>query len=126
MEYQVGQAVIFNDGNTDKAIGFIKAEYLVIYELYYLDGDTIDRTKHLVKRPATEAEILAEAQKNGWKLDTYDNYNSPSEDVYFYWHGVLEKYKISANDQQTEDYSVFGNECITAHRLITALNLAKQ
>lgn len=75
-------------------------------------------------RPATEAEILSEAVKHGWTAHNIININSPSSDVYLQRDYANSPWKIS-HAGFVEDYSIFGQECIIAHRLIKALNLAK-
>ena len=123
MYYKVGQAVICHT-NSGNELLFVKQEFISYISVEDIDGDEIDKGYYIIKRPATQAEILSEAQKHGWLIDKYANYNSPTQNVWFFCHGTLERYVVNADTQQVEDYSIFGNECMVAHRLITALNLA--
>jgi len=123
--YQVGQAVIIR---WDK-----KTEYIGTFESQ--KGDTI-HTGGLFNandsgfcniesvRPATEAEILEQAVKHRWKeTNSKWLYTSPSGQLELIdndgWTPLIKRQPLS------DQFGFFGQECITAHRLITALNLAK-
>jgi len=114
--YQVGQAVINPNGALIISNG---------------NGwEQIDGSDYLMigvkpKRPATEDEILSEIQKQGWNKSKYNDwqYYSPKKHIVL---SEVDKWQPSIKREPLSDqYAVFGNECIQAHRIITALNLAK-
>lgn len=117
--YQIGQAVITNDklwfithisGTGDMDLQNMAGQYLLVSEL------TI--------RPATEAEILAEAAKHGWVQDEWRVIDSPNK--YLSLVKVSEKWiRNSILTPSDDNLAIFGNECIVADRLITALKLTK-
>jgi hypothetical protein len=117
--YQVGQAVIYDTPYKRNCLAFSLSDAT----LCSLDTEKIEG-QIFNERPATEAEILAEAVKHGWTAHNIINIDSPSADVYLQRDYANSPWKIS-HAGFVEDYSIFGQECITAHRLITALNLAK-
>jgi hypothetical protein len=117
MSYQVGQAVILeNDSLLFAKLGGFE-------NILGQDCVMSDSAYHY-SRPATEAEILAEAVKHGWKqTNSKWLYVSPSGQLELMdndgWTPVIKRQPLS------DQFGFFGQECITAHRLITALNLAK-
>ena len=126
MSYQVGQAVIIRWDKNTEYIGTFesqKGDTIHTGGLFNANDRGVCNTESV--RPATEAEILAEAVKHGWTAHNIINIDSPSADVYLQRDYANSPWKIS-HANFVENYSVFGQECITAHRLITALNLAKK
>lgn len=115
--YKVGQAVILENDS----LLFAK---LSGFENILGQDCVMSDSAYYYSRPATEAEILDQAVKHGWTAHNIINIDSPSADVYLQRDYANSPWKIS-HAGFIEDYSVFGQECITAHRLITALNLAK-
>ena len=120
MSYQVGQAVM----DEFKNLAFVKKQ-----SEYKIDVINIAGHNHWFHpkdtRPSTEAEILAEAVKHGWNNKAGDTwFNSPSKKVSITESFNKTKWDI-VHSSNVEDYYAFGQECITAHRLITALNLVK-
>ena len=127
MSYQVGQAVIIRwDKNTEYIGTFESQKGATIHTggLFNANDSGLCNTESV--RPATEAEILAEAVKHGWIKDKNGNYDHKTKAVWIFFHPDLKRYVINSDPYEVEDYSIFGQECITAHRLITALNLAKK
>ena len=122
--YQVGQAVISSNNGLLYFIHRIEGGGSFNYNyLSNLDGSTLPVPCYDNEmRPATEAEILEQAVEHGWKED--EIFFSATgvisigieKDVWIYQFEYLEDIK---------DLSLFGQECITAHRLITSLNLVK-
>ena len=122
MSYQVGQAVIC-DTNSGKELLFVKQTFVSYISVEDIDGDEVDRNYYTIYRPATEAEILAEAVKYGWELDVFNHLRSN----HGIWIAKTDHWFVNGGVDITahKNLNVFGQECITAHRLITALNLAK-
>ena len=129
MSYQVGQAVVYDTPYEKSQVGFVLRTYndgrVIVSDL---DGDEINHecTDNIawVSRPATEAEILEQAVKHGWKqTNSKWLYTSPSGQLELMdndgWTPLIKRQPLS------DQFGFFGQECITAHRLITALNLAK-
>ena len=125
--YQVGQSVISKNNGLLYFIYRIEVGGSFNYNyLSTIDGSTLPVPCYDNElRPATEAEILAEAVKHGWVRDENGNYDQKTKAVWIFFHPDLERYVINSDPYEVEDYSIFGQECITAHRLITALNLTK-
>ena len=122
MEYQIGQAVIYI--SSDKAeLGFVVEQDVLGYRVVNLNGT---HSTHIAddSRPATEAEMLAEAVKHGWELDVFNHLRSK----HGIWIAKTDHWFVNGGVDITahKNLNDFGQECITAHRLITALNLAKQ
>jgi hypothetical protein len=121
MEYKIGQAVIISNNdlsvvNSNQPKG--------MYGVKTLIRNTIIFDKHESEiRPATEAEILAEIQKHGWATSNILNIDSPSTDVYLQRTRQDYNWQIH-HSSYVENYEIFGNECLVACRIITALNLA--
>jgi hypothetical protein len=121
-EYQVGQAVIIS--NTYLVlVNYKHSQGLYGFKPLLGNNETFDKHESSF-RPATEAEILAEIQKHGWAFPNILNIDSPSTNVY------LQRTRKDYNWQihhvsHVENYEIFGNECLVAHTIITALNLAK-
>lgn len=121
--YQVGQAVI---DNTDP-------NRLYVYDNKqgnWIGGllssvNTVLRKDDVNFRPVTEAEILAEAVKHGWERRQGTYYSATFVKIIKTNNGkwVLGRHMMSLPVEKT--LKQFGQECITAHQLITALNLAK-
>ena len=120
MEYKIGQAVIYDTPYERNCLGFS----LSGATLWTLEGEEIE-TPIYNPRPATEAEILAEIQKHGWATSNILNIDSPSTDVYLQRARQDYKWKIQ-HSCYVENYEIFGNECLVAYRIITALNLANE
>jgi hypothetical protein len=138
MSYQVGQAVIIYIDSADNGlfklfmphgncnlmvfITGIEGSEILISDI---DGTTgVVKSETQIKHLATEAEILAEAVKHGWKeTNSKWLYTSPSGQLELMdidvWIPLIKRQPLS------DQFGFFGQECITAHRLITALNLAK-
>jgi hypothetical protein len=124
MEYKIGQAVMITF-SLAKEMLFIYQEnkdpYVKCTGLIYPN----DSATVLIQstRPATEAEILAEIQKHGWKQKTSKwLYASPSGQLELMnndsWQPIIHRSPL--HDQ----FEFFGNECIQAARISKALNLA--
>ena len=117
--YQVGQAVIY----WGKHFAFFHTNYDPHYGYTLQDFNGKLSYCHSIDRPATEAEILAEAVKHGWKERQLDCLESELD--YF----ELRKNKvwewISFPPTLQENLKEYCEEGLIAHRLITALNLAK-
>jgi len=114
--YQVGQAVISPSGSI-----LVKDEIYSWVEL--ISGSMIRIIGSEPKIAATEAEILAEIEKHGWKVD--HGYSSPLGFISI--SKVANTWRPSGwNTNISERLLEFGNECIQAHRIITALNLANE
>jgi hypothetical protein len=123
--YQVGQAVIITF-NLETQMVFVYQETIGEYirTSGLINPNDSATVLTVSTRSATEAEILAEAVNHGWKYHNVINIDSPTKDVYLQRTYSNEPWKIG-HVSFVNDYSIFGQECITAHRLITALNLAK-
>jgi hypothetical protein len=121
MKYQVGQAVIYLD-NGEPQLGFINNTNFMRYSVVNL-ADSHYTIISDDSRPATEAEILAEIQKHGWKQSNSKwLYASPSGQLELMnndsWQPIIKRQPLP------DQFEFFGNECIQAARIITALNLA--
>jgi hypothetical protein len=121
MEYKIGQAVIISDAY----LALVNYKHLYgIYGFKPLLGNNETFDKHESSlRPATEAEILAEIQKHGWKEKTSKwLYASPSGQLELMdndsWQPIIHRSPLP------DQFEFFGNECIQAARIITALNLS--
>jgi hypothetical protein len=121
MEYKIGQAAITEYGD----VAFITEQTKTTYNYVMLRWSDIRFSvgKKKFKRPATEAEILAEIQKHGWKQKTSKwLYASPSGQLELMnndgWQPII--YRQPLPDQ----FEFFGNQCIQAARILKALNLA--
>ena len=118
--YQVGQAFIteFND------LGFITGQTKTTYNYVMLrfSDCRFSIGKRKIQRPATEAEILAEAVKHGWKEN--EIFFSPTGVISIGIKNGIWTYEFEYLED-IKNLSIFGQECIIAHRLIKALNLAK-
>lgn len=137
MSYQVGQAVIIYIDSADNGlfrlfmqhgncnlivfITGIESSGMLISDFNGITGYIGNVTQ--IKHTATEAEILAEAECNGWKVNSKWLYTSPSGQLELMdndgWIPVIKRQPLS------DQFGVFGNECIVADRLIKALNLTK-
>ena len=121
MEYKTGQAVIIS--NNDLAV-VNSNQPKGMYRVKTLIRNTIIFDKHESEiRPATEAEILAEIQKHGWKQSNSTwLYTSPTEHLELMnndgWQPIIKRQPLP------DQFEFFGNDCIQASRIITALNLA--
>jgi hypothetical protein len=126
MSYQVGQAAISKNNGLLYFIHRIDVGGSFNYNyLTTIDGIVLPVLCYDYEiRTATEAEILEQAVKHGWTVHNIININSPSADVYLERDYANSPWRIS-HAGFVEDYSIFGQECIAAHRLITALNLTK-
>ena len=119
--YQVGQAVIYW-GNR---IAFFHTKWDPHYGYTLQDFNGKLSYYHSIDRPATEAEILAEAVKHGWTVDYMSHLNSPMA------HCILVKagdWYLGNNQMakpSTENLKEYCEEGLIADRLITALNLSK-
>jgi hypothetical protein len=121
MKYKTGQAVIIS--NNDLAV-VNSNQPKGMYRVKTLIRNTIIFDKHESEiRPATEAEILAEIQKHGWKQKTSKwLYASPSGQLELMnndsWQPIIHRSPLP------DQFEFFGNECIQAARISKALNLA--
>lgn len=116
--YQVGQAVIYNTAAFKNRLGFILNPSST--KMNDIHGDDIDSITE-IKRPATEAEILAEAVKHGWVEKI--NIESPFD---YFELSKKDKWEwISFPPTLQENLKEYCEDGLIAHRLITALNLAK-
>ena len=125
MSYQVGQAVIIRwDKNTEYIGTFESQKGATIHTggLFNANDSGLCNTESV--RPATEAEILAEAVKHGWELDVFNHLRSK----HGIWIAKTDYWFINGGVDITsvKDLEKYGQECITAHRLITALYLANK
>ena len=114
--YKTGQAVIYPVGTMFFKTygGWVKLDG---EEVGLLDGGKNGKC-------ATEAEILAEAERNGWHIDSDRRYIEGKYICVTRLSNGTWEWNYS-NAVQTHEAGTFGQECITAHPLITALNLAK-
>jgi hypothetical protein len=116
MEYNTGQAVIY----WGKRIAFFYDKYdpHYGYTLQELNGKLTFFQS--IDRPATEAEILAEIQKHGWEEN--EIFFSPTGVISIGIENGIWTYQFEYLEN-IKDLTVFGNECIQASCIITALNL---
>ena len=124
MSYQVGQAVIIRwDKNTEYIGTFESQKGATIHTggLFNANDSGLCNTESV--RPATEAEILAEAVKHGWKERQLDYLESELD--YFELRRSKVWEWISFPPTLQENLKEYCEEGLRAHRLITALNLAK-
>ena len=123
MSYQVGQAFIteFND------LGFITGDTKTTYNYVMLrfSDCRFSIGKRKIDRPATEAEILAEAVKHGFYYDYLNNFNSPKGHCVLTKAGEWYLANVPMIKPSTENLKEYCEEGLITHRLITALNLAK-
>ena len=119
MEYKIGQAVIYDKPNGTKCLSFLLGGTTG----WSFDYEEIE-TPLYNSRLATEAEILAEIQKHGWKRTNSWRCISPSGQLELMdndgWQPII--YRQPLPDQ----FEFFGNECIQAARISKALNLANE
>ena len=121
--YQVGQAVIIRWDKNTEYIGTFeiqKVDTIHTSGLYNANDSGFCNAKSV--RPATEAEILAEAVKHGWKEN--EIFFSPTGVISIGIKNGIWTYEFEYLED-IKNLSIFGQECIIAHRLIKALNLAK-
>lgn len=119
MKYQIGQAII--DITNSKYI-FIGGNSQWVCSLFgNVNTDLRNKTNNY--RPATEQEILDHIQQHGWEVDYFKHLRSK----HGIWIAKTDHWFVNGGVDITShtDLSIFGNECIQAHRIITALNLAK-
>ena len=136
--YQVGQAVIIYIDSADNGLFRLFMQHGNCNLIVFITGiesggmlisDFIGITGYIgnvtqIKHTATEAEILAEAVEHGWKkTNSKWLYTSPSGQLEIMdndgWTPVIKRQPLS------DQFGFFGQECITAHRFVTALNLVK-
>ena len=112
--YQVGQAVILENNS------LLFAKLGGFENILGQDCVMSDSAYHY-SRPATEAEILAEAVKHGWVEKI--NIESPFD---YFELSKKDKWEwISFPPTLQENLKEYCEDGLIAHRLITALNLAK-
>lgn len=122
--YQVGQSVIIRFNSVEEIMGtFLMERNDTIYTGgLFNEGDSgiVGKDK---TRPATEEEILAEAEKHGWDFNIYGQLESPFD---YFILLKLDKWQwqehMSPNQENLKRYC---EEGLTAHRFITALNQTK-
>jgi len=120
-EYQIGQAVIFL-GNGELQFGFIVDVNFIDYSVVNL-ADSHYAIISGSSRPATEAEILAEIAKHEWELTDIEYITGKHINLI----KTVRKGWVygGGNSISTENLKELCEEGIVAHRIITALNLAK-
>lgn len=124
MQYQTGQAVI-NEYDRLVFIDYItKTTYRCISFHYITLNITTSYGKRRIKRPATEAEILAEAERNGWDVNN-DHYFINGNHINIFKSALKGWLYGGGNSITTENLKELSEEGLIAHRLITALNLTK-
>jgi hypothetical protein len=120
MEYKIGQAAITEYGD----VAFITEQTKTTYNYVMLRWSDIRLSvgKTKFKRPATEAEILAEIQKHGWELADIEyitgkhiNLIKTNQKGWVYGGG---------SSISTENLKELSEEGLQAHTIITALKLA--
>lgn len=124
--YTVGQAVILTLGKSKEIMCVVLMESTeTLYLSGLIDGKGRVFNNDSSVRPATQSEILAEAQRHGW-AETITGVWSPKS------HMVLVRsnswYLGSAHlmvRPTTDTLKEYCEEGLIAHRLITALNLVK-
>jgi uncharacterized metal-binding protein len=123
--YQVGQAVINIHNNCVGVVTRVHSASIGVDGLTskknWFDW-TINHT-----RSATEAEILAEIQKHGWKDYSHLFVKSTvvMKDYFALQKTNTWRFEIQYNPEDTSDLKEYCEEGLIAHRIITALNLAK-
>lgn len=124
--YTVGQAVIYNFVTDGEQLVFIDKIDNGLTFLVDFHGNEPE-CSYISRRPATQSEILAEAVKHGWDLNTQKvSLLSPkrhmvivAEVVWTLPTGFL------MEKPKTFNLKEYCEEGLVAHRLITALNLVK-
>ena len=116
MSYQVGQAYKAPSGSL-----IVKAEC----GWEYLFGSIVNIIGNNELSPATEAEILAEAVKHGWGLANKKDLFSPNKFHHVKKANSGKWYEHTKVEIDNNNLLPFCEEGLIAHRLITALNLAK-
>ena len=119
MKYKTGQAVICTHKDS---LVFFKEKSLLDEKKSWATDLQGNSLKWTIKRPATEAEILAEIQKHGWEL----------ADIEFLTGKHINLIKTNhkgwvyagGSSISTENIKELSNEGLQADRIITALNLA--
>jgi hypothetical protein len=125
MKYQIGQAVMYDGRYERNQLGFVFESFEDgRVWLCDLDGDELNVGAYMVQSAATEAEILEQAVKHGWELERPTEYATKQGAF------ILLKEKVwiwkMAYDPYQYELKEYCEEGLIAHRLITALNLAKQ
>lgn len=126
MSYQVGQAVKIRwDKNTEYIGTFESQKGATIHTggLFNANDSGLCNTESV--RPATEAEILAEAVKRGWGLANKQDLFSPKKYHHIKKANSGKWYEHTKVEIDNNNLLPFCEEGLIAHRLITALNLAK-
>jgi len=122
--YQVGQAVIIRWNKNTEYIGTFeiqKGNTIHTGGLFNATDSGFCNTESV--RPATEAEILAEAAKHGWDETIYKSYESPFD---YFVLVKLDKWEWQNRTTPSQvNLKRYCEEGLVAHRLIQALNLAK-
>ena len=128
MNYQVGQAVIIQwDKNTELIVTYEKTKGDTIYTGGFINANDSGFVNSKTVRPATEAEILAEIQKHGWKDYSHLFVKSTvvRKDYFALQKTNTWRFEIQYNPEDTSDLKNYCEEGLIVDRIITALNLAK-